>query len=320
MAMANTSVVLAESSRNSYFLYHHCGDPGIYPSLLMCLALVLLVVFCICWWPKYRRAFQQSGGIKALDPATIHAMLPTVLLFVILLVAMADNQKPKCGVPQHPFVGGRVFHEPVTVINTVVVCSGPVVPFIVFVVQCWVLPWNKLIDKQVVSRRHTVRLHDSFDKLLKGRIESWCEFTLAFWIFIVVLRMLTYGPVASYDYWFSDHIYLTTSMVAQLQMTLFLGHYACYTYDTTLSVPTIEVTWGIAMLILTTWLIIACILVETFVTAKYYHTIQADVAGFITGTVVFNGLAFWWIGKLRTSYAEEQAQEQQAREGYASLA
>lgn len=238
------------------------------------------------------------------------AVAPVFISVGCVLGGMVHNQTDvvdkhghhgiECGVHlvyKHEDIGGMFFGL-VGYVNTVVAGLGPILPWSTFAVQAWCLPWGDLERRQVIGSEHGL-----FDCLKSMGLKSWWTASILVWAFITILRMASYHYIGNWNYWFSDHIYLTSSMTAQLQMTIFLVHHArhrtfCPTSGACVSTP-LYMNWKLCVLLATCWALVLAIGVESFVTAKYYHTRTADVTGALAGTFVFSGIAMWWIGKIR---------------------
>lgn len=116
---------------------------------------------------------------------------------------------------------------------------------------------------------------------------------------IAVLRVLLYLPVkiSRSNYYLSDHVFLLCSLVAQIQIM----HGVLITArDAKVRVP-ISTIDGVRFfecsylwwLNIYCWLLLLLFFVEATVTSHTYHTRLASWAGYVTGTVLFSGIAFW---------------------------
>mmetsp|Transcript_29196 Transcript_29196/g.96915 ORF Transcript_29196/g.96915 Transcript_29196/m.96915 type:complete len:244 (-) Transcript_29196:93-824(-) len=146
---------------------------------------------------------------------------------------------------------------------------GPVVPFILLFVRALSLG--------------TLRR--------KALLESKIPHTAVIFFWVTVLRFVTYIAIRDYHKYFSDHIYLCWSIVALLAMEMKhceLGSDGC----------------GNRLVLLTAWVFMAAVLVESYVTARYYHTRLATATGFIAGALLFGSIATVWRGFLEKSNRE----------------
>lgn len=214
------------------------------------------------------------------------AMLPVVVLSVLLFIATAWGGERPIPHGTHPDLG------PIPVLLDVIFSkAGPALPFLLFLVQTLVMPYGSLVEKQV--------LHDRIG--VWGLPSRWPSAVLLVWIGMIFIRAVLYVPLSKIHDYFSDHIFLLSCLIAQVQTKLFLLHYA--------SRRGVAHGWRFWVVFAVAWLLVGAILVEAFVTARYYHTVQATWTAFIVGTLIFSGAAFWWIGlmPLRQSDSDTKA-------------
>jgi len=182
---------------------------------------------------------------------------------------MAHGHHPNLGVLKPFFV----------FIDVLVRGSGPFLPLLVFALQWCVLPYDTLKEEKVISKTHRLTW------LMEGHIKA----VFLIWIFIGTSRVLFYLGVKSFHYYFSDHIFLVTSLVAMTQTKLFLANESIAKQRLNIK--------NLVVLILG-WLLICCFLLESAVTSLFYHTVEATWAAFLTGLVIFGTCAHWWTRSL----------------------
>lgn len=93
---------------------------------------------------------------------------------------------------------------------------------------------------------------------------------------IIILRLVVYVPIKWWglNEFLSDHVFLVCSLVAQIQITR----------D---AVAAWAAATGYRLLLLVLFF------VEVVTTSHNYHTREASWAGYVVGTMLFTGIAFW---------------------------
>lgn len=116
---------------------------------------------------------------------------------------------------------------------------------------------------------------------------TWHAKIVGIFVIIFMLRIMIYGGIMMWvhDY-ASDHVFLGTSLVAQVQIVLAVAGHAFYSGK--------DVAHKAFSIIVLCWILFFAIFYETFITAKYYHTVLADIVGFFIGLVIFGTLSFLW--------------------------
>merc|ERR1712187_278551 len=198
-----------------------------------------------------------------------------------------------CDRPVHhgtiPDMWGMNFES--KILNAAVTHFGPLLPAAVLIAQLFMLPFDKLKRQQILPDS------PSLPDALKGHewLHSWPVACVVFWVMLLILRLALYLPVVfcKGNYYFSDHIFLISSLVAQVQMSLYVAHrsYSECEQQAEKIGAVVALTLG--------WLLILLLIVESFVTAVYYHTVRATWVAFFSGWFLFGGLARWWIEKMR---------------------
>lgn len=208
--------------------------------------------------------------------AYIHAALPTVCLgFVVLVSALSKIEQGLpdcCEAPRRP--PGFLDHF----LNAIFVSiAGPAMPFILIPLQMYCLPYSALQKNAVIGSEHSVRCLP----------RDWA-------LAICVTRVFLYVVFRQWHCFFSDHIFLVTSVVSQVEMKIFLA----------------ELSHGTqgrkgCLLVSAAWCLLVPYLIVTVTTVRQFHTIQACMTAFTVGTVLFSGIAFWWSRILRLRGREQ---------------
>lgn len=104
---------------------------------------------------------------------------------------------------------------------------------------------------------------------------------------IAVLRLVVYIPirVGGYNEYLSDHIFLMCSLVAQIQLMHGVLHARGKESPRRRRLRRAGVCYCLVILLL--------FFVEATVTSLNYHTRAASWVGYVTGTALFTGIAFW---------------------------
>lgn len=279
------------------------------------------------YFTKTDPIFKWSGVRK--DKAMLHALAPSILLAVVLAVGMglpeagildsckfANGTAVTCVRPVGGLAGSHEAMTPVlpdfiaTIaprINELFVSAwgGPALVLFVFVVQIFLCPFEFLHAHGLISKEFDPHMVPPKMTGARNAMKDWRWATLAFWIYVTLTRISLYsttqwvsglrkGTGPPVNYYISDHVFLFTSIIAQMQTTLFLAHHASRHKEIGFSKHTL-------LPMMAAWAVLLVVLLCAFVTALYYHTIFATCVGFVTGEVIFGFCAFYWIGKYRTS-------------------
>jgi hypothetical protein len=163
--------------------------------------------------------------------------------------------------------------------NIVVSFAGPAMPFILIPLQMVCLPYPMLRKNGVIGTEHSVRCLP----------RDWAPALLTVWLAICITRLGLYLVIGRWHCFFSDHIFLITSVISQIQMKIFLA----------------EMSRGISsggnerLLIVAAWCLLMPYLFVSGATIRQFHTIEACITAFVGGTLLFSGIAFWWSRILR---------------------
>jgi len=202
--------------------------------------------------------------------------LPSVALLLVLAAATAtDVPRPiprgtRPDVCRVAIVIDKVFRQ-----------VGPLLPMVIFVVQWRLLPYNLLVgDPNLIGRR-------CVDGFL-----GWQGRAFLLWLSMALLRVVLFMPLSFVNYYFSDHIFLVTCVIAQIETKLFLAYLAFVSDDVKLALR------GVVMLLFG-WALVVALLLESWVTAMYYHTVMATWTAFVAGTILFGRLTWWWTDVLQ---------------------
>jgi len=215
--------------------------------------------------------------------AYIHAALPTVCLgFVVLVSALTKIEQGLpdcCEAPRRP--PGFLDHF----LNAIFVSiAGPAIPFILIPLQMYCLPYSALQKNAVIGSEHSVRCLP----------RDWAPALFTVWLAICVTRVFLYVAFRQWHCFFSDHIFLVTSVVSQVEMKIFLAELSHGTLGSK----------G-CLLVSVAWCLLVPYLIVTVTTVLQFHTIQACMTAFTVGTVLFSGIAFWWSRILRLRGREQ---------------
>merc|ERR1719382_1030672 len=109
----------------------------------------------------------------------------------------------------------------------------------------------------------------------------------ALFFVILILRVAVYVPIrwGGLNEFVSDHVFLVCSLVAQIQ--IMQGAIVARDDD---APPRARARRAARLYCL---LLLALFLVEVVTTSHTYHTREASWAGYVTGTIMFTGIAFW---------------------------
>jgi len=216
--------------------------------------------------------------------AYIHAALPTVCLGLVVLISalykIEQGVPDSCDAPAGP--PGFVDHF----FNEIVVSvAGPAIPFILIPLQMFCLPYWTLRKNDVIGSEHSVRCLP----------RDWAPALFTIWLAICITRVFLYVAFRHWHCFFSDHIFLVTSVVSQVEMKIFLAE---------LSHGTSSGRKG-CLLVSAAWCLLVPYLIVSVTTVLQFHTIQACITAFTVGTVLFSGIAFWWSRILRLRGREQ---------------
>merc|ERR1712039_905688 len=100
-----------------------------------------------------------------------------------------------------------------------------------------------------------------------------------------------YLMVRSQRYYFSDHIFLVTSIIAMVQMEFVLVQQAQQASDKDRKQTIYTILAG--------WLLVGFVCHESLTTAWYFHTTFAVWTAFACGTMMFGLVVIWWWNFLR---------------------
>lgn len=136
----------------------------------------------------------------------------------------------------------------------------------------------------------------NFDQWTQVMVVMWCSMTVARWaVYIPVQLARCHTPadvrIKTCNYYVSDHIWLISSLVAQLQTVFSVLAMAAKTEKS---------KWRIYVPMLIGWTLIMWLCIETFITARYWHTTEAVWAAALTG-LCFQLPVWWWLGRLEES-------------------
>mmetsp|Transcript_16179 Transcript_16179/g.50888 ORF Transcript_16179/g.50888 Transcript_16179/m.50888 type:complete len:265 (+) Transcript_16179:48-842(+) len=235
-----------------------------------------LQAFMAASWGSVR----QHLGLEMEHDAHYQSVLltlfaPFALLLLVLLVASLEALPKPLVHGQHMDVGS------LAKVNDVCVRGfGEYLPLLLFAVQCWLLPYPDLAEHGVIRKDHGI-------VWLPKRF--WMA-SLLIWLAIILFRLLFYLCMKNWHYFFSDHIFLITSIVGMVQMKLYPAHHDLLKHGA---------RKGCVATLVVGWLLVLMVLFESYVTVKYYHTLQASWTAFFTGGLMFGGVAFWWIRTVR---------------------
>mmetsp|Transcript_24874 Transcript_24874/g.37394 ORF Transcript_24874/g.37394 Transcript_24874/m.37394 type:complete len:169 (+) Transcript_24874:2-508(+) len=145
------------------------------------------------------------------------------------------------------------------------------------------MPYDWLVQRGVIREKHGISFLP----------ECFARAAFVVWILIVAFRLMVFLLISPYHYYFSDHIFLITSMVGMMQMKIYFAHLA---HDKSHEADSNEANKnGPLATMLVGWILTVMLALEAFNTAKYYHTIQATWTAFFAGQVIFGGVVAWWV-------------------------
>jgi len=225
----------------------------------------------------------------------IVAYLPTLLSFLVLVAATLESHQSALG--NHHVYLGAVPHA----VDVAVRHYGMLLPFSVLLLQQLVLPYGEIAELGVIG-------HWKFGQSWLHWTQKWIWGVFLLWFVLAVVRLVLFLFVRPWHLYFSDHLFLIGCVMAQLQTKIFLLYrvLVCMNEKGSEEQKTrtrlgISVVWRAKMLMVATWLMVAALLLESFFTAKYFHSVFADWSAFLSATVLFGGIAGCWMYKLRNS-------------------
>jgi hypothetical protein len=159
--------------------------------------------------------------------------------------------------------------------------TGPIFPFVLLAFHLLLLPFKQLVDEEVFERQE--------GKCLSSQVTGWTSEMIAWCFSIFFARLSLYSMMKRVNEYASDHVFLATSMIAQVQIILTVALHILHQRQLS----------GRAIMIVSLCITLLCMIcLETFTTAKYYHTVQADFAGMATGFALFGTASFFWTKKV----------------------
>jgi len=235
----------------------------------------------------------------------IFAYLPSVSLCLVLIVATIQNRYSSLG-NHHQNLGLVPY-----LVDVVVRHAGVILPFPMLLLQQMILSHEEIRKLEIIRKEPPAPfpcLPKSWRWL--GLPRTWIWGVMILWLALVALRWLLFIPLREYHLDFSDHIFLITCIIAQLQTKIFLLHHTLHSMDgekkedgeTCCCMSVKARAW---VLLGTTWVLIVVLFVEAFFTAKFFHSVKADWLSFVAGTVVFGGCTGYWMWKTATMSRED---------------
>jgi hypothetical protein len=213
------------------------------------------------------------------DHAFLHTMLLSVAYALVLLVAtlsLALN------------LGWTGPNEFAHINNDIFATAGPLFPFALLLVQVVILPYSYLEEQGVVRGHHAYRCLPS----------GWTLSLFVIFLLMAFVRMVTYGFIKGTheNSYCSDHVWLATCMIGCAQTQLYVAH-----------VSGMKLGFGCRTLLLCIlcWATVIFTMLVSWVTVRYYHSVQAIWTAYVVGTLIFSGISFWWIGVFRSQGFQE---------------
>mmetsp|Transcript_8292 Transcript_8292/g.15086 ORF Transcript_8292/g.15086 Transcript_8292/m.15086 type:complete len:241 (+) Transcript_8292:63-785(+) len=148
-------------------------------------------------------------------------------------------------------------------VNVIIAGYGPLLPYMLLFVQCLDATVEETIFEMPV-------------------LVCFC-----LWMLMTVVRIVVFIYVQPYHYYFSDHIFLLNSILAQLQMSMLM---TCKRHE---NEPEEENAWMIVELAVAFAILVLC-LFEGFITSLLYHTLEASWMAFVVSTIIFQGAFLLW--------------------------
>mmetsp|Transcript_20230 Transcript_20230/g.56094 ORF Transcript_20230/g.56094 Transcript_20230/m.56094 type:complete len:832 (+) Transcript_20230:142-2637(+) len=282
-------LILSDGQNNFFTFLAKNGAISIYQgklahvSLLMVECFVTVLFNSIMWKQSMRTRSIEAVKAVAMRVAEVRqqaltyrqlwsnevfllgVVAPSMTMFAVLAASTATGGGPVEHVPQQSL--------PVRFFDSVYQIAGPMLAVPLLALRrCVFLPELDFLPSG----------HDSRFSWLP---RDWTVATAVVWLLISALRWVVFLLTHPFNYRFSDHIFLSMSIFAMLEMEIVLGHLA----------------WrrggrrgGIAVM-LCNWALMGMILMDASVTAKFYHTHEAVWLAFGTGFALFVGCTVWWL-------------------------
>mmetsp|Transcript_14974 Transcript_14974/g.28096 ORF Transcript_14974/g.28096 Transcript_14974/m.28096 type:complete len:149 (+) Transcript_14974:1-447(+) len=129
----------------------------------------------------------------------------------------------------------------------------------------------------------------------------WFVFTCFIWLLISSFRWVMFATWMD-DAPFSSHIYLASSMVAQLQTNIATAHVTMASArgastssvrgaSTVYCTPRVRAIFTLVL----AWLMFIWIMATSLATAIWFHSREDDIFGFLAGFACFGSLSSVWI-------------------------
>ena len=166
-------------------------------------------------------------------------------------------------------------------VNGVISSEGPMLPYLLLVIQICT---------------GTVEQTDA-DLCTWCGSGSWLLFALMWWLSLTGLRIVIFICVHPYNYYFSDHIFLLSSMVAQIQMSLAM---TLQRQESNAGSDT-QLWFSLECLLASVMLVF--ILFEAFITSWLYHTLLASWLALLASLVCFQLMTYMWVRILQRAPA-----------------
>jgi hypothetical protein len=211
----------------------------------------------------------------------IHAFLPFLAFTAVVFVGTSQSgPEPEPGAEVQALGLTQTLANYFHIEDQIVRTFGPFLPYIVLGVRLLFLNYNYLAAKKAIAQECDSRCCT----------KSWLWATLIMLIFITVTRLLVYFGVYKYgsNYYYSDHIFLLSSLFAQLQTEFAV-------LQVSLHRPSIGCRVLLPFLI--GWILVVVLLFEAFITARFYHTKFACWTAW-SGGLVYQLIVAWWIRRL----------------------
>ena len=152
-------------------------------------------------------------------------------------------------------------------VNDVIVSSGPLLPYLLLATQLF----TGTVEK----------VHNGTD------CPSWL-LVLLIWVFLTTLRIIVFICVHPYNFYFSDHIFLLNSVLAQIEMSLAM---TLSRQETDKAEDCCKDLWILVERLLA-YLMISLMLFEAFITSWLYHTVLASWLALAASSLLFQVPAY----------------------------
>jgi hypothetical protein len=246
-----------------------------------------------------------------------HFCAPLLIFVIVLALGVSENQCIQPGACQQ---ATRLTDHPFAIaLDKVFRLVGPAIPMVALTLQTFVLPFSVLVNDRLLKIKPDNLLKLDIFKSgqmakLVGNIvpQSWNNYGLEWgvkaWtiiLIIYIIRVCAYGFIMkTYHYYASDHVFLASSIIASFQVIMSInGHALALIHKNKKHVtpegagPDLERTtekWRAIMMLIFCWFFLFLMYYETFITAKYFHTMTADGLGLAIGAAIFMPFALWW--------------------------